>query len=202
VKRAEKREHLIDQAMELFNREGFHATGVDSIIAKAGIAKTTLYRHFRTKGDLIAAALRKADARYRADMRSFVDAHATTPKERLLATFDYLEAWFRQRTFHGCPFMSAASEYGDPADPVFQEARMHKRLTLAYFEELARAAAVTEPERVAQEVHLLHEGATAVAQIGGDPTAAQTAKRAAAKLLADRGAAQGNATRASASLSE
>lgn len=184
MKRAEKREHLVDQAMALFNRQGFHATGVDSIIAKAGIAKTTLYRHFETKEDLIAAALHKCDERYRSDMRAFVEAAATAPRDRLLATFDYLEAWFGDSAFHGCPFMSAASEYGDRTDPVFQEARMHKRLTLAYFEELARAAALPEPEQVAQYVNLLHEGAIAVAQISGEPMAARTAKRAAASLMA------------------
>jgi AcrR family transcriptional regulator len=183
MKRAEKREHLVDQAMALFNREGFHATGVDLIIAKAGIAKTTLYRHFKTKEDLIAAALRKSDERYRADMRAFVEAAASAPRDRLLATFDDLEAWFREGSFHGCPFMSAASEYGDRTDAVFQEARLHKRLTLAYFEELARAAALEPPEEIAQYVNLLHEGAVAVAQISGEPSAARTAKRAAAALI-------------------
>ena len=183
MRRAEKREHLIDKAMALFNRRGYHATGVDTIIDEAGIAKTTLYRHFSTKEDLIAAALRKTDEQFRRDMRAFVEAAATEPKDRLLATFDYLEVWFRDSAFHGCPFMSAASEYGDQTDPVFQEARLHKRLTLAYFEELAHAAGLDAPEDVAQTINLLHEGATAVAQISGDLTAARTAKRAAACLV-------------------
>ena len=61
MKRAEKREHLIDVATRLFNRLGYHAAGIDQVIAEAGLAKTTLYRHFKSKEDLIVAVLRRLD---------------------------------------------------------------------------------------------------------------------------------------------
>ena len=186
MKRAEKREHLIDVATEMFNRLGYHVVGVDQIIAEAGIAKTTLYRHFKSKDELIVEVLRRIDARSRNDMRQAIDALAQDPKQKLLASFDFLETWFKDNTFYGCPFMSAAGEYNDRTNPVFQEVMLHKRLVIAYFEELARAANLDDPAWVAEEINLLHEGATAVAQINGDPATARKAKAIAARLITNQ----------------
>ncbi len=183
MKRAEKRAHLIGVAGALFNRIGFHAVGVDQVIAEAGIAKTTLYRHFKSKDDLIVAVLKRIDDQFRDDMRETVDRVASDPRQKLLATFDCLDSWFREKSFYGCPFISAAGEYADPSNPVFQQAVIHKRLMLAYFEDLARLAEVDDPKRVAEAVNLLHEGATAVAQITADPDVARKAKAVAAKLI-------------------
>lgn len=183
MKRAEKRDHLIGIAAELFNRLGYHAAGVDRVIEEAGIAKTTLYRHFGSKEGLIVAVLRQVDERFRDEMRRTVEAATRDPRERLLATFDYLESWFRTDAFLGCPFMAAAGEFSDRSDPVFKEALMHKRLVIAYFEELARGANLQDPRVVAQEIQLLHEGATAMAHITGDAGAARRAKAVAARLL-------------------
>jgi AcrR family transcriptional regulator len=177
MKRAEKRAHLVEVAAQLFNRAGYHAAGVDRVIAEAGIAKTTLYRHFKSKDDLIVAVLVRVDEQFREDMRRTVDALASDPRRKLLATFDFLAAWFKTETFHGCPFMSAAGEYSERTSPVFQESITHKRLVLAYFEELAHAAGHSEPKRMAQEINLLHEGATAVAHISGLAEAALCVER-------------------------
>ena len=134
MKRSQKRAHLIDVAAALFNRLGYHAAGVDRVIAEAGIAKTTLYRHFKSKEELIVAVLRRIDEQFREDMRQAVDKAARDPKQKILATFDFLEGWFKEETFYGCPFMSAAGEYSERPSAVFQEAAMHKRLVVAYFE--------------------------------------------------------------------
>ncbi len=183
MRRAEKREHLMEIATALFNRRGYHAVGVDQVIAEAGIAKTTLYRHFKSKEDLIVAVLRRVDEQFRNDMRQAVDSTRRVARQKLLATFDFLEGWFGDKTFHGCPFMGAAGEYGERNSPVFQAAAMHKRLMVAYFEELARAAGLNHPARIAEEINLLHEGAIAVAHVTGMPEAACKAKAVAVKLL-------------------
>ncbi len=188
MKRTQKREHLINVAAELFNRQGYHAVGIDQIIAQAGIAKTTLYRHFESKDELIVAVLRRVDKQAREEMRQAVDAMARDPQQKLLACFDFLEAWFKDKTFYGCPFMSAAGEYSTRTSPVFQEVMLHKRLVIAYFEELARAAGFNEPTRLAEAINLLFEGATAVTQISGDPSTARKAKAIAARLVEDASA--------------
>ena len=175
MKRAEKREHLIQVATELFNRCGYHASGIDRVIAEAGIAKTTLYRHFPSKEDLIVAVLKRIDAQYREDMRKGVDARTRDAKEKLLATFDVLEDWFRSKMFYGCPFMSAASEYNVRNSSVFQEAVLPLSLL--------RAAGLDDPGRIGEEINLLHEGATAVAQVSGDSQTASRAKAMAVRLI-------------------
>jgi AcrR family transcriptional regulator len=187
MKRAHKREHLIEVATGLFNRFGYHAVGIDQVIAEAGIAKTTLYRHFKSKEDLIVAVLQRSDEQFRSDMRRTVDNLAQQPRQKLLATFDFLQDWFEDRLFYGCPFMAAAGEYGDRLSPVFQQAVLHKRLMIAYFEELAWAAQLNEPRRIAEQINLLHEGAIAVAHISGDAGAARRAQAIGARLIEETG---------------
>lgn len=204
MRRSEIRGHLLDTALRLFNQHGYHATGIDLIIAEARVAKTTLYRHFETKEDLILAALERRDEEDRNAMRAFVEQHASDPVERLLATFDFLETTVRDKQFRGCIFVSAAGEHKDSVNPVFRAALMHKRLVLAYFEELAHAARFAEPKRIATEINLLHEGAMAVAQMSRIAEPARQAKRMADRLLAAeerspsaRGEDAGRRTRAS-----
>ena len=79
--------------------------------------------------------------------------------------------------------MSAAGEYSERPSAVFQEVAMHKRLIVAYFEELARAAQLNDPRTISEEINLLHEGATAVAHVTGEPSAARKAKAVAARLI-------------------
>jgi len=161
------------------------AAGIDHVIAEAGIAKSTLYRHFKSKEELIVAVLRRIDEQFRENMRQTVDRLAPQPRNKLLATFDFLEDWFNDQAFFGCPFMSAAGEYSERPSAVFREAAMHKRLVVAYFEELARAAQLNDPGSIAEKINLLHEGATAIAHITGNSDAARNAKVVAAKLIED-----------------
>jgi len=184
MRRSEIRGHLLDTALRLFNLHGYHATGIDLLIAEAGVAKTTLYRHFETKEDLILAALERRDEQSRAEMRIFVEQRTNDPYERLLATFDFLEASVRDKQFRGCIFMSAAGEHKEAVDPVFRAALMHKRLVLAYFEELAHAARFAEPKRIADTINLLHEGATAIAQMTRTGEPVRQSRRMAVSLLA------------------
>ncbi|MBB3317762.1 AcrR family transcriptional regulator [Rhizobium sp. BK181] len=184
MRRSEIKNHLLETALRLFNEYGYHATGIDLIVSESGVAKTTLYRHFETKEELIVAALERRDEADRREMREFVETRAKDPVERILSTFDFLEQWFKDKEFRGCGFMAAAGEHKDIADPVFRAAEMHKRLSLAYFEELAHAARFRDPRRVADEINLLQEGATAVAQITRSVEPARQAKRMATALTA------------------
>ena len=183
MKRAEKRGHLIDVATRLFNQYGYRAVGIDQVIAESGVAKTTLYRHFESKEDLIVAVLEQVDEQFRSDMRHYVEQKTSDPVNRLIATFSYLERWFKHAEFYGCPFVNAAGEYSSRKSPVFHAAVMHKRLMVAYFEELARAAGLKSPKAVAEEINLLHEGAIAVAHITGDSRSARAARGVAQRLV-------------------
>ena len=102
-----KRENLIETARRLFYRDGFHRTGIDAILAEAGVAKMTLYKHFKSKDELILATLRLRDERFRNSFMKAVEQRAEKPADRLLAVFDVLEEWFRTDEFCGCLFINA-----------------------------------------------------------------------------------------------
>ena len=180
-----KRDLLINTALELFSREGFHATGIDRILSESGVAKMTLYNHFKSKDELILAALRRRDETFRNWFMRTVEASAETPRDRLLATFDVLEEWIRRKDFCGCTFINAAAEFGERADSIRGSCAEHKRLVIEYLERLAQAAGARDPEELAFDLNLLAEGAIVTAQVMGIKDAASRAKRAAEILIGD-----------------
>ena len=182
---SEKRDQLIDTALRLFARHGYRATGIDTILAEAGVAKMTLYHHFKSKDELIVAALRRRDAEWREWFIRRVTKLAGTPRERLLAVFDVMEEWFRNQDYHGCSFGQAATEFRDPKHSVHKMAKEHKQQMLAYFHALAADAGAKDPELLAQQISLLVEGAVIHMEVFREPQAARIADAAAQKLVAE-----------------
>jgi len=179
-----RREHLIETAERLFQRDGYRATGIDRILAESGVAKMTLYRHFPSKDDLVATVLRQRSARWRDRMEQAVARRADTPSARLLAVFDVFEDWFASPGFAGCMFLKAAAEYGAIDDPVHRVVAEHHRNNLAYLRQLAAAAGARRPATLARQLMLLLIGATAISQVNGSVGAGRQARQAAAVLLA------------------
>ncbi len=179
-----KREQLVDTALELFYRRGFNATGIDKVLAEAGVAKMTLYNHFKSKDELILATLRRRDERLRNGLMRYVEEHAESPRDRLLAVFDAHGAWFKQEDYRGCMFINAAAEFSGIADPIHGIAAEHKRLMVRYLAKLAEDVGAKDPQRLAFELLLLLDGAIVCAQISRQTDAADRA-RAAAEVLID-----------------
>ena len=178
-----KREELISTAKELFSEHGFHATGIDRILAKSGIAKKTLYNHFRTKEELILAVLKQHDSEFRNFFRQEVEACSPDPRERLLAIFDVAETWFSLSSFFGCLFINAIGEYSEQETAIRDVCREFKQLLRSYIESIAIAAGASDPKALATELALLLEGAIVTAQVSAHPHAAQTAKQIATTLI-------------------
>jgi AcrR family transcriptional regulator len=179
-----KREQLIETAIELFAKNGFHATGIDTILAHAGVAKKTLYTHFRTKEELILAALRQHDGQFRNQLMKSVDELADTPKGKLLAIFDVSRNWFSQNNFYGCMFINAIGEYSEKDTAIREVCKEYKRLMRNYMTNLAEQAGIEEAEELANELSLLLEGSIVTAQVSElSEQAADTAKRAAKRLI-------------------
>ena len=180
-----KRDQLINTALELFSRDGFHATGIDKILSVSGVAKMTLYNHFKSKDELILAVLRRRDETFRNWFMRSVEASAESPRDQLLAVFDVLEQWIRQEDFCGCTFINATAEFGERGDAIQGSCAEHKRLILDYIEKLAAAAGAHDPKELAFALNLLAEGAIVTAQVAGIMDAATRAKRSAALLIQD-----------------
>lgn len=179
-----KRRHVVDIAYELFKRDGYHATGIDRIIAAADIAKMTMYRHFPSKDDLIVAVLDERAKRFDARLDRLV-VEASTPAAKIEEIFGWHARWFRSAGFHGCLFAHALAEFGDPRHPVFaavarQKNGLKRRLRQILEDDMPRRRA----ESVAATLLMLIEGATLMAQLGQGETAIRAARKAARTLIA------------------
>jgi len=179
------RERILRAASRLFYMQGFHATGIDRIIAEAGVAKMSLYQHFRSKDELIAAFLDRRDDYWCDWLASRVEALANSPKARLLAVFDALGEWFESPDFRGCAFINAAVEFPDAQHSARLASREHKQRVHAYLENLAMAAKMPQAAELAAQLALLIEGAIVTALVAPGPAPAQRARAIAQRILAD-----------------
>lgn len=177
------RERILDAASAAFYRRGIRAVGVDSVIADAGVAKATLYRHFPSKDALVQAFLERRDHRWRAWFAEAVDRLAPDPADRPLAVFDALGEWFASDDFRGCAFINAAVEITDPAHPARAAVRDHERRLAEHLTRLCREAGLDDPEGASAALFLLVEGAIVCALVEGTHTPAARARTAAARLL-------------------
>jgi len=176
------KDRLLEASIRLFYQDGFHAVGIDRLLAEAGVAKMTLYHHFGSKDALIGEALRRRAAAFEKSFKRDVMA-TLAPRPRLLAIFGALDAWFKSAGFQGCMFVAAAAEFHDPAHPARQAALKHKRAMQGFILRLAKDAEAKSPEALAAGLALLVEGAIALAHVVGDKDAALRARAAAETLL-------------------
>jgi AcrR family transcriptional regulator len=158
-----RRDELVETAMRVFYREGFNSTGIDRVLREAGISRMTLYNHFKSKDELIVAALRRRDEVFRNRMHKYIESASKDPAERLLAAFDFHEQWFTSEEFNGCMFLNASSEFADPECAIRRTAAEHVRAIGTYMLDLCRAANLQDPEQIARQIHILLEGTCAKA---------------------------------------
>ena len=151
-------DRLVSVALQLFRQHGFHATGIDRILAESGVAKNTLYRHFKSKDELILASLRQQDEEFRNWLMREV-ARRDNAIDRSLAVFDVYEQWSRTPVFFGCMFINASAEFSDPNSPIHAFCREHKRLVTMFIRDLAKAADVQGWEHLSACWLLLLDGA-------------------------------------------
>ena len=178
-----RREHLVDTAIELFAAHGFHATGIDLILDKAGVSKKTLYHHFRSKDELILAALKKHDGVFRNDFMRQVEKAAATPIERLYAVFDVARDWFHSNKFYGCLFINAIGEYSEADTQIRKVAKEYKAMMRGFIRKLCAEAGLKDPDGLSQKLALLLEGAIVIAQVSETSDASDIAKATARILI-------------------
>lgn len=177
------RTRLLQAAADLFYRQGIHATGVDAVVARAGLTKPTLYKHFRSKEELVAAVMEFRGARWCAAVDAHVEATRGGPERRLMAVFRFLEEFIADSGFRGCALVNAAVELPRPEDPGRDIARANKGWNRSRLEELARDAGVRQPRVLACSLTLLLEGAISSAYVEGNDAAGKQARKAAEQLI-------------------
>jgi AcrR family transcriptional regulator len=178
------RERIMTTACRLFYEEGIQAVGIQRIIDEAGIAKASLYAHFASKDDLVAAYLEEKGRTTRAAL----EAHFANPrlgaKAKILKMFDLMAAAACAPGFRGCPIQNASAEVADPAHPIRVATRRQREWIHEVLSTLAReVAGPAGGDRLAAALMVLHDGAAATSVIDGNPDAARHARWAAEKLL-------------------
>ena len=156
--------------------------GIDTIIAKSGCAKASLYTNFKTKVELAIAFLDRRETVWtRGWLESEIKRRATDPEARLLAIFDVFDGWFHKKSFEGCSFINVLLEF-KAESPVRRAASIHLAKIRAIVRGLVEEAKLREPERFAQAWHMLMKGS--IVSVGeGNRNAARDAKCAAQLIL-------------------
>ncbi len=180
------RGRLVAAAVELFYRHGFGAVGIDRVIAAAGVTKTTFYKHFEGKDDLMVAAVRQRDEwESGAWDRAVRKLAGDDPAGQFLAMLDVMDVWFNDPAFGGCMFLNAAAEFPNPHDPVHRAAAEYRRRKRNHFRDLARAAGADAAgaETFADCFTVLFEGALVLRQAHGRNDAARVVRPAVEQLM-------------------
>lgn len=161
------RERILAVAGQLFYQHGYRAIGVDTIIAASGVAKATLYRHFPSKDDLIAAYLEETNAKFWAWFDTAAALHPTDPYQQVVAVYDALQKLVTTPTCYGCPFIIAVGEFPEPEHVAHQVAVANKVALRERLLALCQALDMDNPQALANHLYLLMDGAFAAVRTFG-----------------------------------
>jgi AcrR family transcriptional regulator len=176
-------EKILKTAIKLFYSQGIRATGVDAIVKEAKIAKMSLYKHYRSKDELILAYLRKQDDDFRTWFIGRVEGIADTPEGKLLAIFDVNREWINSPEFRGCAIISASAEFPLEGNPIQQVAAESYDKFRNYMANLANQCGFKFPSELAMQLSLLIEGSIISEQMERHSGAAEQAKEVAILLI-------------------
>lgn len=164
MKHAEVRQTIIETASDLFYQNGYNLTGINEIIREAGIAKATLYNHFKSKDDICLAYLQHKNSQFLLDVKAFVSKYPQG-EEQILAIFDFLTAFFKDKAFNGCWCINTVSEVPREKETIKAEIIHQKNQFIALIQSLVGEnfpdLSAAEVQFMARQVYLLYEGAVA-----------------------------------------
>ena len=179
---ADVRDKILETASSLFYLQGVRAVGVDLVVEKAGVAKTSLYRYFRTKDDLVAAFLEQQDRAFWETWDEAAEQH----RDDARAELDAQLTWIGERSncdgYRGCPQINVSAEFPEPDHPARKVARAHKLELRRRLRAIAERLAVASPDMLAGQLALLVNGAFVSTQVF-EPAEAAPMLRAAARAL-------------------
>lgn len=159
------RERVLETASALFYRRGVRAVGVDLVVEEAGVAKTSLYRHFRTKDDLIAAFLAREDEDFWACWDRAAQGHEADAGAELEAQLDWIAVRVSRPDYRGCPQINVAAEFPDADHPARTVATQHKNELRGRLKGIAERLEVRSPDELAMQLSLLINGAFVSSQM-------------------------------------
>lgn len=176
------KDRVFQTATRLFYEHGYRAVGVDTLAEESGIGKMTLYRHYPSKDHLIVAYLENSNKVFWENFDE-ITRNASSPRGKLLAFFEALQAYATTPACHGCPFLNVSTEYPDLSYAGHRVAIEHKDSVLRKFRQLASEAGVKNPAALANQLFLLMDGAYMAARMFGENNPAKHLAQAARSLI-------------------
>ena len=181
---ASARERILATASELFYREGIRAIGVDTVVERSGVSKTSLYRQFESKEALIAAVAAEQDRSFWAWWDRMEEQHADDPRALLDSLLSGIAERIGRPAYRGCPFLNLATEFPDHSHPGRVIARGNKEEMRARLATIVARLGAADPNRVASQLALIINGAYATGLIAEPADLRGDLVYAALKLLA------------------
>jgi AcrR family transcriptional regulator len=153
------RDRVLDTADTLFFSIGVRAVGVDRIVAEAGVARATFFKHFPTKDHLVAAYLERRAERARITLTALRESHPTQPHRVLAAIADVVDDYRDLPGFRGCEFINAAAEFADPAHPAHRLAVDHRQWVTDFLAEVLADMGHDDSDETARAMMMVRTGA-------------------------------------------
>jgi AcrR family transcriptional regulator len=176
------RDRILDAAALLFAENGVSRTGIDTLIAAAGVAKATFYRHFRSKDELVVAWLRDPRTRWFDRVKATAEAEARSSADLVRRIFEGAADWLEANDFVGCPYLNTAVELPLPG-PASDEARAYLAEIGAYLESQLTSAGRPDAAALGRELHLMLAGAISLGVANGTTAYLLAARDAAVARL-------------------
>lgn len=183
------REQILATASTLFYQRGVRAVGIDLVIERAGVAKTSLYRYFPTKDDLIVAFLEREDVDFWSVWDDVARRFADQPAEELDAHMRWIGERLAREHYRGCPQINVAAEFAEHDHPARFVARSHMHALRKRLTDIAGRLDVAQPERLGGQLAVLVNGAFVSSELLQPGEATDMLQDAVRALLAAAGKA-------------
>ena len=180
------RDRILATASDLFYQNGIRAVGVDLVVEKAGVAKTSLYRHFGTKDDLVVAFLQRMDEEFWKTWDEVSQQHPDDGRAELKAQLEWIGERVNQPDYRGCPQLNIAAEYPELGHPARKFAKEHKRELRRRLKVIAKKLKSAAPNELAGQLAVLLNGAFVSTPMYEPGEATTLLQRAAAALISPR----------------
>lgn len=186
MKHPEIRQRIIETASLLFYKNGYNSTGINEIIFEAGIAKATLYSHFKSKEDICLSYLQFKNEAFLGEIDAYCNSR---PKgqPRLLGIFDFLLIFFRDKDFNGCWCLKTVSEIPKDNVRIREEIQKQKKSFIQFIEKLVNnnigQLSNTDLKTRTNGIYLLYESAVAESHLHQSNWPIKEAKNLCARIL-------------------
>ncbi len=177
------KDRLVATASELFYREGVRAVGIQRVIEEAGVAKASLYAHFDSKDELVAACIDQRISAWRAHVETRLLGSTLDARGKLLTLFDLQVEWIRNPEFRGCPLQSVSAEIAAPDHPAKRVVAGHRQWLRDLLTALVIEAGLQPAAEVVGALIVLYDGAAAAALVDGSAATTNHARWAVERLI-------------------